>query len=161
MSDTFEIKKSIQPMYIWAGGVLIFGIVLLIFATSLFRAFDDIVPADMSALTRLARWIIVGVVVFSILTIRANIRRISYCATQDSIIVARKMFGSLRKKNYSIRSVTSVEVSQSYFGSLMNYGDIVIRMDRLGNTETLVLTGVDDPDKTLDQLQKFVKHIRR
>jgi hypothetical protein len=161
VDDSLEIKRSTQPAQYQAGIVIAFSIILLIFATQLFNAFDNLVGADTSFLTRLARWIIIGLTVAALLIIHSNKKKLSYSATADSIIVRRRMLGAVKKKYYAISSVTSVELDQSFFGGQMGYGNIVVNMDRLGKTETITLMGVEDPEKTLSKIQERVDQIRR
>lgn len=161
MQETFEINRSRQPMYVQIAAILSIGILLLVFSASLSRTFDNAVSADFSALTQLTRLTILFLVIGSVLTVRARIKRVSYSATRESIIIRKKMFGTSNKKYYSISQVTSVELNQSYMGSVLGYGNIEIIMDKLGKTENIVLEGIEDPEDTLRKLQNFVNHIRR
>lgn len=161
MDNELELKRSIKSMYYQMGAIVVLGLIFMLFASHIFRAFDDLFSADLSWLARMAKWIILAMIIMSILALRANKLRIQYSATPDSIIVRRKYFGTLRKDIYAIREVSSVSLRQSILGSHLNYGDIIVNMYRLGRTETLVLNGIENPLKSLSALENRVKNIKR
>jgi uncharacterized membrane protein YdbT with pleckstrin-like domain len=157
MNEKTVLKRSEMPMMIQLIVVGITGILLFIFASQLFRAIDNVLPFDTSALTALARFIMFGLLVVALIIVYLNSKKVSYYMTKDSIAVVRGAFGAKNKRVYGLDNVTGMSMNQSFLGSKMNYGNVTVELSMMTSAETIQLTNLDDPERVLEHIRKITK----
>lgn len=157
MSEKTELKTSSVPVKIQMLCIGIAGLVLLLFATSLFRAFDDFVSFDASGLTRFIRWIVVIVVVLALFTAYKNSKKTSYFITKDSLIIERGYFGAKQKNIYDIGHVTGINMNQSALGARMGYGTVVLDLSIMTKAKKIKLSGVENPEQVVATIRTALK----
>jgi uncharacterized membrane protein YdbT with pleckstrin-like domain len=149
-----SIERSEKPITFQLIGASLIGLFLLILATRLFRAIDDLMPWDWSALTKLARIIVMIVIIISLLGIWLNGKKERYSIRDGSVIISK---GSLGKKQniYNAAHITSLSVRQPFFGKRYNYGHVMFHMDKLEQNNEVVLRNVINPQAVAAQLTKL------
>lgn len=153
MNQKIEFTQSTKPLLIQSIVIGVGGLLLLLFSTSLFRAFDDFVSFDVSSLTRLSRWIVILLVVLALLVAYKNSKKVRYYATKDSIIIERGAFGAKQKKIYDVAHVTGMRMDQSFLGSKFGYGNVTLDLSMMTNAETIRLAGLENPEAALAELR--------
>ncbi len=154
MNEKTVFKRSEMPMMIQLIVVGISGIFLFIFASQLFRAFDNVLPFDTSALTALARFIMFGLLLVALGIVYLNSKKVSYYMTKDSIAVVKGGFGSKNKRIYGLDNVTGMSMGQSFLGTKMNYGWVTVELSMMTSAETIQLTNLENPDKVLKLIRE-------
>lgn len=157
MNQKIEFTQSTKPFLIQSIVIGVGGLILLIFSTSLFRAFDDFASFDASGLTRLARWIVILLIILALLVAYTNSKKVRYYATKDSIIIERGAFGAKQKKIYDMAHVTGMRMDQTFMGAKLGYGNITLDLSMMTNAETIRLIGLDNPEAALAELRGLTK----
>jgi uncharacterized membrane protein YdbT with pleckstrin-like domain len=157
MNEKIDLKRSEIPMMMQLIVVGISGIVLFVFASQLFRAIDNLIPLDTSGLTSYARLILFVLLLVALGLVYIKSKKVSYYMTKDSITVVKGTFGAKNKRIYGLDAVTGMNMSQSFLGSKMNYGNITVDLSMMTSAETVQLTSLENPNKVLEQIRVFTK----
>ncbi|MFO0920480.1 MAG: hypothetical protein U0451_02300 [Candidatus Saccharimonadales bacterium] len=153
-----EIKTSTTQTAYEMIAVGVIGLLILVFASNIMSALNDLIPLDLTRLTNIFRLIIIIATLWGVYITRRNDRLYKYYMTDDSIIISKKRLGRLSEDTYSAKNITSISVRQSRFGVNGNYGTLIINSDKLYDNQSIQLRNVVNPRQVADRVNEFIIH---
>ncbi len=161
--STIKIKPSLLP-FTWRGVIVILLAVLLFIADNVF---SYSLPLQLEHFAYLVNYAALGLFVVGLLVLLIGVARrnaYTYLITDTDIVVQKQLF-SRNVRRIPLSSVSDVEVSQSFIGRLLGYGNLapvtksgyglVRGMDRAENL-TSEMTYVPKPDKVAELIMSRI-----
>lgn len=156
MSKKHEIKTNSDIMMIKVGLVGFISLVLFILCNILLSGFRSLSPIETPVIGALLRITLAFLAFMTVFVTWREDKKIKYFLQDQSLIIQKKsIMGSGRKQIIPLDKshITTLEITQSSLGRKLDYGTIVLEVDRYSQMEHYELDKIDDPQSVLKLIQ--------